>query len=174
MCKRLNRNKCCIEIYLYFVSPILDNYWTETSVVLKFITVSCDFCVTLIEPKQVLYWNFPKNMKVVKFFELNRNKCCIEMIIYLLVQLKTPLLNRNKCCIEMVNLPPYISKALNWTETSVVLKFFTMTLEPPMNAIEPKQVLYWNLAADTNYLIKNLLNRNKCCIEIQIQHFWNI
>ena len=80
----------------------LGNYGrTETSVVLKYILISSK----------------------IQQDKSNRNKCCIEILIILMIFLFLFLSNRNKCCIEMLFANDSIYKVNRRTETSVVLKF---------------------------------------------------
>ena len=121
---KVDRNKCCIEIYIAFkalfafkVEPKQMLYWNwhdQKKVVIN----------NSVEPKQMLYWNRPTNTTENLHKESNRNKCCIEILLMIL----------------------YVA----------------------MFEVEPKQMLYWNALRSKSSSSPVLSNRNKCCIEIEI------
>ena len=142
----MNRNKCCIEIMKKIYLKGYRIYWTETSVVLKYPIIARRRSIISIEPKQVLYWNTALYATPQELCKLNRNKCCIEMIIQLQMKVHQVKLNRNKCCIEIkgVKCPTFKLAKLNRNKCCIEIRR-ELSRMCNLRIIEPKQVLYWNL-----------------------------
>ena len=126
-------------------------YWNLDKLCIQLLAV-------LVEPKQMLYWNYCETFKYIRFATSNRNKCCIE--IKEVVKLKDLTLsrtetnivlkfcisyyhiinflsNRNKCCIEMFKIALLEKYKHRRTETNVVLKLWWINcphlLRPNLN-----------------------------------------